>query len=331
MATKLQSVDPLAAIDTAVERAAAALIGAQRPDGHWVFELEADCTIPAEYVLLRHYLGEPVDAVREAKIGRYLRRIQSDAHDGWGLFHAGGFDISASVKAYYALKMIGDDPAEPHMARARAAILAAGGAAAVNVFTRIQLALFDAGPWSTVPTMPPELILLPRWFPIHLSKMSYWARTVVVPLLVLCALKPVARNPLGIKVDELYTGKAVRAGTKAADPKWIWTKGFNALDRVLKAGDGLWPKRLRQRAIKACVDFVLERLNGEDGLGAIYPAMANSVMMFDALGYPADHPARAIARVSVDKLLVVKDDEAYCQPCVSPVWDTALAAHAMME
>ena len=163
---------PLAAVDAAVDRAAAALTGAQRADGHWVFELEADCTIPAEYVLLRHYLGEPVDAVLEAKIARYLRRIQSATHHGWGLFHAGGFDLSASVKAYYALKMIGDDVEAPHMARARAAILAAGGAAASNVFTRIQLALFDAGPWSAVPTMPPEVILLPRWFPIHLSKMS---------------------------------------------------------------------------------------------------------------------------------------------------------------
>jgi squalene-hopene/tetraprenyl-beta-curcumene cyclase len=331
MATKLQSADPLAAIDMAVDRAAAALTAAQRPDGHWVFELEADCTIPAEYVLLRHYLGEPVDASLEAKIGRYLRRIQSPAHDGWGLFHAGGFDVSASVKAYYALKMIGDDPQAPHMVRARTAVLAAGGAAAVNVFTRIQLALFGAGPWSTVPTMPPELILLPRWFPIHLSKMSYWARTVVVPLLVLCALKPVARNAKGIKVDELYTGETVRARTKAADPKWLWTKGFNALDRLLKAGDGLWPTKLRQRAIQTCEAWVVERLNGEDGLGAIYPAMANSVMMFDLLGYADDHPARAIARQSVENLLVVKEDEAYCQPCVSPVWDTALAAHAMLE
>lgn len=331
MATKLQSADPLAEIDQAVDRAAAALTAAQRPDGHWVFELEADCTIPAEYVLLRHYLGEPVDEVLEAKIGRYLRRIQSSAHDGWGLFHAGGFDVSASVKAYYALKMIGDDPQALHMVRARTAILAAGGAAAVNVFTRIQLALFEAGPWSTVPTMPPELILLPRWFPIHLSKMSYWARTVVVPLLVLGALKPVARNAKGIKVDELYTGEAVRAGTKAADPKWLWTKGFNALDRLLKAGDGLWPTKLRQRAIRACEAWVVERLNGEDGLGAIYPAMANSVMMFDLLGYMEDHPVRAIARQSVENLLVIKEDEAYCQPCVSPVWDTALAAHAMLE
>ncbi len=324
-------LDPLAPVDRAIERATAALAAAQRDDGHWVFELEADATIPAEYVLLRHYLGEPVDAALEAKIARYLRRIQSPDHHGWGLFHGGGFDVSATVKAYFALKMIGDDVDATHMAQARAAIRAAGGAAAANVFTRIQLALFAAGPWSSVPTMPPELILLPRRFPIHLSKMSYWARTVVVPLLVLCALRPVARNPRGVIVDELYTGQAVRPASKAADPKRLWTRGFTALDRVLKAGDRLWPARLRDRAIRTCVAWVTERLNGEDGLGAIYPAMANSVMMFDCLGYPADHPARAVARRSVERVLVVGEDEAYCQPCVSPVWDTALAAHAMLE
>ena len=323
--------DPLDLVAAAVNRAAAALTRAQRDDGHWVFELEADCTIPAEYVLLRHYLGEPVDAVLEAKIARYLRRIQSPAHHGWGLYHAGAFDISASVKAYFALKMIGDAPDLEHMARAREAILAAGGAAASNVFTRIQLALFGAGPWSTVPTLPPELILLPRWFPIHLSRMSYWARTVVVPLLALCTAKPVARNALGVTVAELYTGQPVTPKSRAADPKWLWTKGFNALDRVLKAADGLWPARLRRRAIDTCVQWVTERLNGEDGLGAIYPAMANSVMMFDWLGYAPDHPHRAIARQSVENLLVITDEEAYCQPCVSPVWDTALAAHAMLE
>ncbi|MDF2995871.1 MAG: shc [Xanthobacteraceae bacterium] len=327
----LASAPSLDTVDRAVERAAGALAAAQRPDGHWVFELEADCTIPAEYVLLRHYLGEPIDVVLEAKIGRYLRRIQSGAHDGWALYHDGGFDISASVKAYYALKMIGDDIEAPHMARARAAIRARGGAEAVNVFTRIQLALFDAGTWQVVPTMPPELILLPRWFPIHLSKMSYWARTVVVPLLVLGALQPVARNPRGIKVDELYTGRAARRISQAADPKWLWTKGFNGLDRLLKAGNGLWPKKLRARAIQACADWVVERLNGHDGLGAIYPAMANSVMMFDCLAYAEDHPARAAARQSVERLLVIGAEEAYCQPCVSPIWDTVLAAHAMME
>lgn len=331
MASQVQSADHLAAIDLAVDRAADALTKAQRPDGHWVFELEADCTIPAEYVLLRHYLAEPVATELEAKIGRYLRRIQSAAHDGWGLFHGGAFDVSASIKAYYALKMIGDDIDAPHMARAREAILRAGGAESANVFTRIQLALFGAGSWSVVPTMPPELILLPRWFPIHLSKMSYWARTVIVPLLVIGARQPLARNPKGVKVDELYLGKSATRKTQAADPKWLWTIGFNTLDRVLKAGNRLWPKKLRQRAIDTCVAWVTERLNGEDGLGAIYPAMANSVMMYDLLGYAADHPARAIARQSVEKLLVIHEEEAYCQPCVSPVWDTALAAHAMLE
>ena len=323
-------------LDETVRRAADALAAAQREDGHWVFELEADATIPAEYILLRHYLGEPENPTIEAAIARYLRRIQAD-DGGWPLFHGGAFDVSASVKAYFALKMIGDDPEAPHMACARAAILAAGGAAVSNVFTRIQLALYGAGPWAAVPEMPPELILLPRWFPIHLSKMSYWARTVIVPLLVLMALRPMARNPRGVLIDELYRDRSrVRPPeSKAAGTKWFWMKGFAALDIVLKRMRGHWPKRLRERAIAACVAFVTERLNGEDGLGAIYPAMANSVMMFDALGYGEDHPDRAIARTSVEKLLVLRPeegrDEIYCQPCVSPVWDTALAAHALLE
>jgi squalene-hopene/tetraprenyl-beta-curcumene cyclase len=330
MATLIDPTDLVSAADACAKRAATALAGLQRDDGHWVFELEADATIPAEYVLLKHYLGEPRDVVIEGKIARYLRRIQAD-HGGWSLFAAGAFDISATVKAYYALKMIGDDVDAPHMARARTAIRAAGGAEAVNVFTRIQLALFGAGPWRPVPTLPVELILLPRWFPIHLSKMSYWARTVIVPLLVLAAKKPIARNESDVLVDELYVGKRVRPESKAEGTKRGWTLFFDGLDVVLKRVEPLWPKRLRARAVAACVTFVTERLNGEDGLGAIYPAMANSVMMFDCLDYAEDHPDRAIARASLDKLLVVGEDEAYCQPCVSPVWDTALAAHAMME
>ncbi|WP_292947051.1 squalene--hopene cyclase [Novosphingobium sp.] len=327
----LERADLVDTADRAAERAAEALSALQRKDGHWVFELEADATIPAEYILLRHYLAEPVDAVLEGKIARYLRRIQSDVHDGWPLYHGGDFDVSATIKAYYALKMIGDAPDTPHMARARAAVLAAGGAETCNVFTKIQLALFGAGSWDVVPTMPVELILLPRWFPVHLSKMSYWARTVIVPLLVLAAKRPLARNPKGILVDELYTGRPASLASQAADAKQVWRAAFGALDVVLKRAEPLWPQRLRAKAMQACVDFVVTRLNGEDGLGAIYPAMANSVMMFDCLGYPPDHPHRAIARASVEKLLVIGEEEAYCQPCVSPVWDTALAAHAMLE
>jgi squalene-hopene/tetraprenyl-beta-curcumene cyclase len=319
------------ALDAAVEKAAEALSKLQQSDGHFVFELEADATIPAEYVLLRQFLGEPDDFELERKIGVYLRRIQGD-HGGWPLYHGGPFDISATVKAYYALKMIGDPIEAPHMAHARREILARGGARATNVFTRIQLALFGMGAWIDVPTMPAELILLPRWFPIHLSKMSYWARTVIVPLLVLMSKKPLARNARGVRVDELYLpSKRAKWVSNNADPKWLWTVLFNALDAVLKAAEPFWPKRLHDHAIARCVDFVVERLNGEDGLGAIYPAMANSVMMFDALGYREDHPHRAIARKSIENLLVIKADEAYCQPCVSPIWDTALASHALME
>ena len=331
--TDLLTTNPLAALDHVVDRAASGLAARQRPDGHWVFELEADATIPSEYVLLRHYLGEPVDAMLEARIGRYLRRIQSTEHGGWPLFHAGPFDVSATVKAYFALKMIGDDPDATHMVRAREAVLAAGGAETCNVFTRIQLALFGAGSWDVVPVMPPELILAPSWFPIHLSRMSYWARTVVVPLLVLANLKPRARNARAILVDELYSGRPAPLGTKADNAKWWWRSGFIGLDHVLRRTGWIWPRATRERAIRACADWVTERLNGVDGLGAIYPAMANSVMMYDALGYPEDHPHRALARESVERLLVFReeDDEVYCQPCVSPVWDTALAAHAMME
>jgi len=319
-------------LDRAVGRASEALRALQRPDGHWVFELEADATIPAEYVLLRQYLGEPDDLELERKIGVYLRRIQG-AHGGWPLYHDGAFDVSATVKAYFALKMIGDAPDAPHMVRAREALLARGGAGACNVFTRFMLAMFGVISWNATPQTPVQIMLLPRWFPVHLSKISYWARTVIVPLLVLRALRPRARNPRGVTIDELFIGdpKALGGIARSGHQKEPWASLFFALDKVLGVVEPHFPKGGRQRAIDKAVAFVDERLNGEDGLGAIFPAMANSVMMYDALGYREDHPNRAIARRSVEKLLVIKDEEAYCQPCLSPVWNTALAAHAMLE
>ncbi|MGE3651470.1 MAG: squalene--hopene cyclase, partial [Reyranellaceae bacterium] len=320
----------LSGLEDDIDRAVQALLRRQRDDGHWVFELEADATIPSEYILLRHYLGEAEDLELERKIGVYLRRIQGE-HGGWPLFHGGAFDISASVKAYFCLKMIGDSPDAPHMATARKAILAHGGAEQANVFTRILLAQFGELSWAHVPTLPVEIILLPRWFPIHLSRMSYWARTVIVPLLVLAALRKRARNPRGVGIQELFATTSRSERRRAPHQHRGWALFFNALDRVLKAVEPLWPKKMRQRAVDRCVDFVTERLNGEDGLGAIYPAMANAVMMFDALGYPADHPDYITARQSIEKLLVIRDDEAYCQPCVSPVWDTALASQALLE
>ncbi|SAK91405.1 squalene-hopene cyclase [Caballeronia temeraria] len=324
-----------ASLDAAVNHATDALLAEQHPDGYWLYELEADATIPAEYVLLVHYLGETADDKLEAKIGRYLRRIQRD-DGGWPLFSDGAMDVSATVKAYFALKMIGDSPDAPHMERARAAILAAGGAEKVNVFTRILLALFGVVSWRAVPMMPVEIMRLPMWFPFHLSKVSYWARTVIVPMLVLNAKRPRARNPRGVRIDEVFTNPPVNTGmpSRSGHQSRGWFAFFRVVDSILRVADPLLPAAGRERAIDEAVRFVDERLNGEDGLGAIFPAMANSVMMYDVLGYPPEHPNRAIARKSLDKLLVIDeadDGEAYCQPCLSPVWDTSLAAHALLE
>ncbi len=289
-------------LDKHIETATQALLASQRDDGHWVFELEADATIPAEYVLLRHYLGEPVDAALEAKIAAYLRRIQG-AHGGWPLFQDGDFDVSATVKAYFALKMIGDPIDADHMRRAREGLHKRGGAERANVFTRIMLALFGFIPWRAVPVMPVEIMLLPKWFPFHLDKISYWSRTVIVPLLVLMAKKPTARNAKGVRIDELFIASPQTLGPtpKAPQQKASWFWFFRGVDNVLRAAEPYFPKRTRQRAFDRAVAWVNERLNGEDGLGAIFPAMANSVMMFDVLGFPESHPQRAIARKSIEK------------------------------
>ena len=307
------------------------LLARQRDDGHWAFELEADATIPAEYILLDHFLGTVNQPLHE-RMAVYLRAIQED-HGGWPLFHRGAANISASVKAYFALKCVGDDIHAPHMVRAREAILREGGAEKSNVFTRIQLALFGAVPWRAVPIMPVEIINLPRWFPFHLSKVSYWSRTVIVPLLVLMARKPQAKNPRGVHINELFVIPPDQVKDwNSNTTRSVLNPVFRVIDEVLRFLEPYMPRAPRQKAIDRCVAWVTERLNGEDGLGAIYPAMANTVMMYDVLGVPPTHPDAAIARKAVDKLVV--DDgttRAYCQPCLSPIWDTALALHAMLE
>jgi squalene-hopene/tetraprenyl-beta-curcumene cyclase len=332
MHSAISKVSATDALESSIRSATQALLGLRQSDGHWVFELEADCTIPAEYVLLGHFLGEPADNALEAKIANYLRRIQG-SHGGWPLVHDGDFDMSASVKAYFALKMIGDSASAPHMVRAREAIHARGGAVKSNVFTRFMLAMFGVTTWRSVPVLPVEIMLLPLWSPFHLNKISYWARTTLVPLLVLAALKPRAKNPKGVGIDELFLEdpRSIGMTPKAAHQSWGWFLLFRGLDSVLRVIEPLFPKKLRARAIDAAVAFVEERLNGEDGVGAIFPPMANAVMMYDTLGKDADYPPRATQRRGLAKLLVIREDEAYCQPCVSPVWDTALACHALFE
>lgn len=317
-------------LDLTIAEAASWLRRQQDDDGHWVFELEADATIPSEYILLHHYLDE-IDDPLHRKIAAYLRRTQG-SHGGWALYHDGDFDLSATVKAYYALKLTGDDPDEAHMVRAREAVLAAGGAACANVFTRIQLALFGQVPWRAAPWIRPEAMLMPKWMFFHIDKVSYWSRTVMVPLFVLAALKPRARNPRGIGIAELFLVQPDQVddfqhnptGSRAGD-------AFLAIDRIGRVVEPLFSRHLEKRAIARAVAFVEERINGEDGLGGIFPAMAYALMMFDALGYPRDHPHVVATHAAIEKHVVRREGEAYIQPCLSPVWDTGLALHALLE
>ncbi|MBM3652932.1 MAG: squalene--hopene cyclase [Alphaproteobacteria bacterium] len=320
------------ALEASIDNAKGALLSLRKTGGHFCFELEADTTIPAEYVLMRHFRAEPVDAELERKIGVYLRRCQGD-HGGWPLFQDGRFNISASVKAYFALKMIGDDVEAPHMARARAAILAYGGAAKSNVFTRALLALYGEIPWRGVPVMPVEIMLLPKWFPFHLDKISYWGRTVLVPLLVLMTKKPRAKNPRNVHIPELFATppEEVKVWPKGEHQTWPWAHIFGEVDRLLRLIEPHMPKGPREHAIELAEKWTTERLNGVETLGAIFPSMVNSLLMYDALGVSDDDTRKKLARESIERLLVVNETEAYCQPCVSPVWDTCLAAHALIE
>ncbi len=302
----------------------------QRADGHWVFELEADATIPSEYILLNHYLDQ-LDDDLEARFAAYLRRVQG-RDGGWPLFHDGDADLSATVKAYYALKLVGDDPDAPHMRRAREVVLARGGATRVNVFTRIALALFGQVPWRATPLIRVEAMLLPRWAPFHIDKVSYWSRTVMVPLFVLASIKPRARNPRGVHIAELFPIPAEEERHYLTNPTGHWLGDMLlSLDRVGRAVEPLFPGFLERRATEKAMAFVAARLNGLEGLGGIFPAMANALMAMDALGYARDHPDFVTARAAVDRLVTVHNGEAYCQPCLSPVWDTGLALHAALE
>jgi len=316
-------------LDGAIERAKEHLLRLQSQEGYWVFELEADCTIPAEYILMMHFMDE-IDEDLQGKIANFLRAHQ--AGDGsYPLFRGGEGDISCTIKAYYALKMAGDDIHSPHLRKAREWILAHGGAAKANVFTRIMLAMFAQIPWRGVPFIPVELMLLPKWFPFHLDKISYWSRTVMVPLAILCTYKVTARNPKQINVRELFTVDPEKEKNYFSHVKTPIGKTVLALERFGRLLEPLIPGFVRRKATEKARDWFLERLNGYDGLGAIFPAMVNAYEALDFLGFPKDDERRQIALESIQRLLVIKGDQAYCQPCVSPIWDTGLVALALQE
>ena len=312
----------------AIEKAQDQLLSLQNDNGYWVFELEADCTIPSEYILMMNYLGE-IDEALQSKIANYLRSRQSQ--DGsYPLFTGGFADISCSTKVYYALKLAGDSIEAEHMVRLRNYILSKGGAAKANVFTRIMLATFEQLPWRGVPYIPVEIMLFPSWFPFHLDKVAYWSRTVMVPLFILCTLKAKAKNPKKINILELFVTHPDEEQHYFPE-RTILNKVFLGLDFLGRATRPLIPKKSRDLAIVKAKDWIIERLNGEDGLGGICPAMMAAYQALLLLGMPKDHELIVTARKAIDKLLVINEHDAYCQPCLSPVWDTALAALALQE
>ncbi len=315
-------------LDGAINLAKDTLLGQQHADGHWVYELEADCTIPAEYIMMMHFIGE-VDETLQEKIAIYLREEQ-DEHDGWSLYHGGDFDLSCSVKCYYALKLAGDAPHEEHMIRARNAILNHGGAAHSNVFTRIALAMFGQVPWRATPFIPAEVILLPKWFPFHISKVSYWSRTVMVPLFVLCTLKAAAKNPNGVDVRELFTIPP-EDETNYFRTNTPLSRAFLILDHIGRIIDKLVPRFVRNVSIRKCTQWFTKRMNEEHGIGGIFPAMVNVYEALIVAGYPLNDPLVIQARKAIDGLLIERGDSVYCQPCLSPVWDTSLACQALIE
>ena len=315
-------------LDNAIESAKNKILKQQEKDGHWVYELEADCTIPAEYILMNHFSGE-INNKTEEKIAAYLRDQQNE-EGGWSLYTDGNFDLSCSVKTYFALKLVGDDQHEEHMVRAKTMILNHGGAAHCNVFTRITMALFGQVPWRATPFIPAEVILLPKWFPFHIDRVSYWSRTVMVPLFILCTLKPTAVNQRGIDIRELF----ITPPEDELNYFKVTTKLkriFLWLDHIGQLVEKLVPEFVRRYSIRKCEQWFLDRMNDEHGIGGIFPAMVNVYESLVVLGYPKDHPTRKMARQAIDNLLTERNNTIYCQPSLSPIWDTALVSQALIE
>ena len=318
---------PVPALDRAILHGQNELLRLQHQEGYWRFDLESDPGMTADYVLMMHYMDE-IDEELQAKIATYLRDHQS-ADGGWPIYYGGTLNLNCSVKTYYALKLAGDHPNLPHMKKAREAILAQGGAAHSSVFVRILLALFEQIPWRGVPFLPVEIILLPRWFPFHIQKVSYWSRTVMVPLFVLCSLKPRAKNPHRIGIPELFTSPPDQI--RCSPVRSPLNRFCLALDWVGRRLEPLIPHWIRQRALKEAERWIVERLNGTGGLGAIIPAMINAYETLDCLGYPTENHHRITAKRALEGLLVVGEQSAWAQPCLSPVWDTGLACLTLQE
>lgn len=321
----------LSGLEKALRGARRALAERQDPAGFWAFDLEADVTIPAEYLILQRFLERDIESVLCSRITRYIRARQRP-DGGWPLYEGGFSDISATVKAYFALKLSGDSPDAEHMVRARQLILSLGGAAHVNVFTRIMLALYGQIPWRTVPAIPVQIMLLPRWFFFHIDKVSYWSRTVIVTLLVFCSRRTVCKLRPEEGLPELFVSppENIRHIDKYVAGR-MRKNFFIFFDRLLKRCNPFIAPLWREKATRLAESFIIERMRCDNGIGAIFPPMVNCLITLSVLGYSKDHPDMARGIKALDDLLLDKGDESFCQPCFSPVWDTCITLSAMEE
>ncbi len=312
----------------AVERAVAAaqrhLLELQQPDGHWCAELEGDAILESEYILTLYFLGRGGEA-RLRKAANTLRATQLP-EGGWSLYPGGPPDVNPTVKGYFALKLLGDAPEAAHMVRAREAARRLGGIDACNSFTKIYLAIFGQVDWDDCPAVPPELILFPTWFPFNVYEMSSWSRAIVVPLSLIWALRPSCPVPPEAGIAELRV-----PGAAVERKRGVWTRIFLGLDLGLKLAEKGGLRPFRRLAIERAEDWIRQRLEASDGLGAIFPPIINAIFAFRALGYPVDHPLVAGQVRELERLEKEDDDALWLQPCFSPVWDTALALNALLE
>ncbi len=314
----------------AADRARQHLLGLQDAEGFWHFSMEANATMDAQYIFANRLLGRSVPDV-ERRLGDHLLATQTE--DGsWPLYYGGPGHLSCSVEAYFALKLLGHAPSEPALARARRFIRGGGGAAKAQVFTRIFLAFFDQFPWAGVPALPPELLLLPERFPLSIYRMSSWARSTVVPLLILLQHRPSYDVPPGQGIEELWVDPPMPVDVQFEPDRQPFTfrNFFLLADRVLRLLDRL-PLRFRQRGLDRALHWILERQDRNGGWAGIQPAMVNSVLALRAMGCAADHPAVVAGLQAIDDFLAERDGHLLFQPCVSPTWDTALAVRALVD
>jgi squalene-hopene/tetraprenyl-beta-curcumene cyclase len=318
-------------LDGAIARAQAWFLRRQHADGFWHAPLEANVSMDAQFIFFNRFMGRRPAAV-ERRIADHMLATQQD--DGsWPLYHGGPGHVSNTIEAYFALKLAGHAADEAPLRRAREFVRAHGGLAAAGVFTRIFLAYFDQFPWSGVPAMPVELVLLPPWFPINIYALSSWARATVVPLTVLMATQPRVPIQPPEGVAELWLAPPTPESLRFPRSRdWLtWRNGFLALDWILnQLGRSPW-KPWRARALRRAEHWIRSHQDWNGGWGGIQPAMINAVMALRALGYGADDPAVAQGVRAIDDFVMADGDSCFFQPCVSPTWDTALACRALLE